>query len=249
MGNTWTAARYEKKYLLTKEQYVAFKEKIKYITEKDKHGDTTICNIYYDTQDFKLIRASLEKPVYKEKFRIRSYGMANDDTKIFAEIKKKYDGIVYKRRVGFKHKEMLNSTMFELKAKSSNVDKQILDEINYLFKHYDGLVPKMFICYDREPMFATDESGIRITFDKNILYRTDNLRLDTKITGTPIMEEGMCILELKTGPSLPVWIAEILTELKIYPASFSKYGVAYKKYMEELKNGNNNNGSNSNFVA
>lgn len=246
MSNTWTEARYEKKYLLTKEQYIAFKEKIKDVTKKDKHGDTTICNLYYDTDDFKLISTSLDKPLYKEKFRIRSYGAADDNTKIFAEIKKKYNGVVYKRRVSFKHKEFMNATMLDLKLKSNEVDKQILNEISYLFKHYNGLVPKMFICYDREPMFATDESGIRITFDKNILYRTDNLRLDTKITGTPILDDGMCILELKTGPALPIWISEILTELKIYPASFSKYGVAYKKYMEELKNGNNNS---SDFVA
>ncbi len=109
MSNTWTAARYEKKYLLTKEQYIALKERLEDVTKKDEHGDTTICNIYYDTPDFKMIRKSLEKPVYKEKFRIRSYGVANDDSKIFAEIKKKYDGVVYKRRVSFKHKDMMKS--------------------------------------------------------------------------------------------------------------------------------------------
>ncbi len=237
MSNTWTAQRYEKKYVLTKEQYEEFKKRIKHVTEKDKHGDTTICNIYYDTPEFKLVRKSLDKPDYKEKFRIRSYGVAKADTKVFAEIKKKYDGIVYKRRVSYKHNDMMNSTMGELKLKSNEVDKQILDEISYLFKLYEGLQPKMFISYDREPFFATDESGIRITFDKNILYRTSDLRLDRYVGGIPVMDQDMyCILELKTGPSIPVWIVDILTELKIYPASFSKYGVAYKKHLKENSN-------------
>lgn len=236
MSNTWTAARYEKKYLLTKEQYNELKERLKFVTEKDEHGDTTICNIYYDTPDFRMIRKSLEKPVYKEKFRIRSYGVASDNDKVFAEIKKKYDGVVYKRRVSFKYKDMMNATMLDLKAKAKETDKQILDEISYLFKAYPGLEPKMFICYDREALFATDESGIRITFDKNILYRTEDLTLDKHTRGLPCLENEQCILELKTGPSVPMWITEILTELKIYPASFSKYGVAYKKFSEVKNN-------------
>ncbi len=230
MSNTWTAERYEKKYLLTKEQYLQLKERLEDLTVKDEHGDTTICNIYYDTPDFKMIRNSLEKPVYKEKFRIRSYGIAKENSKIFAEIKKKYDGVVYKRRVSFKYKELMNASMEELKAKSKESEKQILDEIAYLFEAYEGLEPKMFICYDREALFSTDESGIRITFDKNILYRTDELTLDKHARGLPLLEDGQCLLELKTGPSVPIWVTEILTELKIYPSSFSKYGVAYKKH-------------------
>ncbi len=148
MANTWTAARFEKKYLLTKEQYIELKERLKDVTEKDEHGDTTICNIYYDTPDFKMIRTSLEKPVYKEKFRVRSYGVANENSKIFAEIKKKYDGVVYKRRVSFKYKDLMNASMEELKSKSKESEKQILDEISYLFQVYEGLEPKIFICYE-----------------------------------------------------------------------------------------------------
>ncbi len=236
MAKDWTAKRYEKKYLITKRQYLELQEKMKGVIQKDKYSDTTICNIYYDTSNFKLIRKSLEKPEYKEKFRIRSYGVANDDTKIFAEIKKKYEGVVYKRRVSYEHSILMNSTVKELKKVSNEKDKQILDEINYLFKVYKGLKPKMFISYEREAFFTTDESGIRITFDKNILYRTEDLVLNKYVGGTPVINKNMYIMELKTGEAFPVWLAEILTELKIYPSSFSKYGVAYKKYSREIKN-------------
>ncbi len=236
MGNSWTAQRYEKKYILTNEQYLQLKERLKDITVGDEYGNTTICNIYYDTPDFKLVRKSLSKPIYKEKCRIRSYGVAKDESTIFAEIKKKYKGVVYKRRVGFTYGELNGNHYESVKNTVSKKDKQILKEMSWLFELYDGLAPKMFISYDREALFTTDDSGIRITFDSNILYRTENLRLNHEVSGTPILENGTKILELKTGNAIPLWMANILNELKIYPSSYSKYGTAYKKFSEVKNN-------------
>ncbi|MFV0440856.1 MAG: polyphosphate polymerase domain-containing protein [Lachnospirales bacterium] len=229
MGNTWTESRYEKKYVINNEQYLALKEKLKDIIVEDSFGNTTICNIYYDTKDFKLIRKSLEKPVYKEKFRVRSYGLANSNSTVFAEIKKKYDGVVYKRRVP------LNFNDLNDMAKTSNEeltlkDRQILNEMSWLFKLYKGLEPKMFISYDREAYFTTDESGVRVTFDSNILYRTEDLHLNTNANGENALDSNYRIMEVKTGQSVPLWLAKVFTELKIYPSSFSKYGEAYKKH-------------------
>lgn len=234
MSNSWTAERYEKKYIVTSAQYKKLKDLLKDITKSDEHGDTTICNIYFDTPDFKLIRKSIEKPVYKEKFRIRSYGVANDNSKVFAEIKKKYDGIVYKRRVSFKHNEMFGLDLDGLKTLGSEKDNQVLSEIDWLFNVYEDLQPQMFICYDREALFTTDDSGVRLTFDKNIFYRTDDLALNKHARGYRVLDRDKYILEVKSGASMPVWLAEALNELKIYPASFSKYGVAYKKYTGEV---------------
>ncbi len=234
MGNDWTAKRYEKKYIVTTLQYMKLKELLKDITRADKHGNKTICNIYFDTPDFKLVRKSLEKPVYKEKFRIRSYGIADDNSEVFAEIKKKYDGVVYKRRVSFKHNEMFGLNINQLKEISTETESQILSEIDSMFNLYDGLQPKMFICYDREALFTTDESGIRLTFDKNIMYRTEDLVLDKHTRGHRVLDRDKYILEVKTGAAMPIWLAEALNTLKIYPASFSKYGVAYQKFTGEV---------------
>ncbi|MFV0520086.1 MAG: polyphosphate polymerase domain-containing protein [Lachnospirales bacterium] len=236
MGKNWTAQRFEKKYVITEEQYLMLKERLKDITERDEFGDTTIYNIYYDTPDFKLIRKSLTKPAYKEKFRVRSYGLANENTQIFAEIKKKYLGVVYKRRIPFKFSLLEKSDYSEVRQAINKGERQILDEMAWLFEVYEGLTPKMFISYDREPLFTTDSSGIRITFDSNILYRTDNLTLDKDLGGTAILPEGMRVLELKAGDSIPIWISNILNELKIYPVSYSKYGTAYQKFCEVKKN-------------
>ena len=91
--------RYEKKYCLTLSQQRFLLERMTPYMKKDAYGEYTICNIYYDTDDFHLIRASLEKPVYKEKLRVRSYGVPEEGDRVFVELKKKFDGVVYKRRV------------------------------------------------------------------------------------------------------------------------------------------------------
>ena len=91
--------RYEKKYFLTPAGQKALLQTIAPYIKMDFYGKYTICNLYYDTPDWRLIRASLAKPVYKEKLRVRSYGVPAPDGKVFAELKKKYKGVVYKRRI------------------------------------------------------------------------------------------------------------------------------------------------------
>ena len=91
--------RYEKKYFLTPAGQKALLQAIAPYIRMDFYGKYTICNLYYDTPDWRLIRASLAKPVYKEKLRVRSYGVPAPDGMVFAELKKKYAGVVYKRRI------------------------------------------------------------------------------------------------------------------------------------------------------
>ncbi len=96
--------RYENKYLLNDRQLEALKNSLSKYMAQDAHGSYTICNIYFDTDDFLLARRSLEKPKYKEKLRLRSYGVPKGSDQVFAEIKKKYDGVVYKRRAPLRAK-------------------------------------------------------------------------------------------------------------------------------------------------
>ena len=97
--------RVEQKYLLSKEQYIKLMDRISSHVEKDKYYKSTICNVYFDTTNSDLIVTSLEKPLYKEKVRLRSYGVPTIDSTVFLEIKSKYKGIVGKRRVSFKLKD------------------------------------------------------------------------------------------------------------------------------------------------
>lgn len=222
MNNTFK--RREVKYLLTSEQKQAFMNAIKENIQSDVFGEYTICNIYYDTPDARLIRRSMEKPVYKEKMRLRSYGKANDQTNIFIELKKKYDGIVYKRRIAMPMEEAQDYI-----AGDSCRNGQIEDEINYFMEIYEGISPAMYIAYDRIAYFVTEDPELRITFDDNILWRDQDMSLSSEIYGDSILEKGQYVMEIKCAQAMPLWLVKALADNKIYKISFSKYGNAYLK--------------------
>ena len=184
----------------------------------------TICNIYYDTPDFRIIRKSLEKPVYKEKLRLRSYGTAGAEDKVFVELKKKYNGIVYKRRETL---TLAQSDEYLAGHTKAPCDTQIFREIDWFRDYYGNLKPAMYISYEREAYYSLENPDLRITFDRNIMYRSYNLSLAAGVEGESILEPGQHLMELKAGGAIPVWLTKVLDELGIYPASFSKYGRAY----------------------
>lgn len=217
--------RVEKKYLLSEDLYQKLFEKINNYITVDTYDFSTICNIYFDTDDYLLVNRSIEKPIYKEKVRLRSYGVPKKNSKVFLEIKKKYKGVVGKRRVSAPLKEFY--TYFDT-GKYPTVDTQIMNEINYCFKFYN-LKPKVFLAYDRYSYKGKDDSNFRITFDKNIRSRTDNLYLENGDNGMLLLDKNCYIMEVKTLGAYPLWFARILSELNIYPTSFSKYGNVYKK--------------------
>lgn len=222
--------RYEKKYFLTPEQYRMFKEKLSPFIKADDYPTYTLCNIYYDTDDYRLIRASIEKPIYKEKLRVRSYGVPKADSKVFVELKKKYDKVVYKRRI--------TATPLFADALLKGINPvqqstQITKEIEYFRQFYD-VKPKVFIAYDREAYQGVDNSELRITFDTNMRYRLDNLNLRAGDYGEPIIDTDNILMEIKIPGACPLWLSKLLNEFKIYPVSFSKYGQCYKEHI--LKN-------------
>lgn len=222
--------RHEIKYLVSAEQRARLENAFEGIMIPDAHGESTICNVYYDTPDNRLIRQSLEKPVYKEKLRIRSYGRADEDGKIFMELKKKYDGIVYKRRISLTQSDAVRY----LAGEAENPDKgQIGREIDYFISYYGGLVPAMYLCYDRTAYFCEADDGLRVTFDKNILWRTERARLTSHPNGRQLLAPGYSLMEIKTGEAMPLWLVRLLSSMEIRPVSFSKYGNAYKTMMTE----------------
>lgn len=241
-----TFERKEKKYLITAEQCAAIKEGLSTHMRLDDYGATRIDSLYLDTPDRSLICRSLEKPLYKEKLRIRSYGAFSEANVVFVEIKKKYKGIVYKRRVrmskrGFE--EYLAGMPYEeaqerypVPAKNAASDlapgkRQIARELDAFFRRYEGLAPSMVISCLREawaPIDAHDDDCVdRVTFDEDISY------IDLYETGSaarrPVTGNGQVVMEIKCAGGYPVWLAELLSSVGAYPRSFSKYGNAYKR--------------------
>ena len=219
--------RVEKKYLLTREKYNLLLEAMEPYMSIDSYGKHTIGNVYYDTDTYELISRSIEKPKYKEKFRVRSYGIPKEEDKVFLEIKKKYKGIVYKRRVSMTLKEAEDYLEKGIRPKKEG---QILKEIDYFLSFYKP-TPKVYLAYDRMAYFGKENKDIRITFDHNIRSRQCNMNLAEGDYGTPILDEYHYLMEIKVPGAMPVWLSKILSDLEIYPTSFSKYGNVYKQFI------------------
>lgn len=231
--------RVEKKYLMSREQYETFKRCIVPYLEMDQYGLHTICNLYFDTEDDCLIRTSLEKPPYKEKMRLRSYGIPKDEDEVFLELKKKWDGIVYKRRVPMTLKE---AKAYIEQGIWPDHDPQMMREMDYFLRFYHPK-PKVWLAYDREAYFGKEDKDLRLTIDRNIRTRTDKLALEWGDQGKLLMDEDLYLMEIKVAAAYPVWLAHLLGELQLYPVSFSKYGNYYmaakqkeEKHQEEKKN-------------
>ena len=226
--------RYELKYRLSKEQVIYFKKEILNHMKIDKYGLTTIGSIYFDTPNYSLINRSIEKPLYKEKIRLRSYGLAKGNSPVFLEIKRKNEKIVYKRRIKTTE-EKVNQFLYQNEELGHS---QISRELEAFKESHGGLEPKYIIIYDRIAYYQ-DNSDVRITLDMNPRYRVTDLNLHTSLEGTSLLEEGEAILEIKVQHSVPLWLVDILTKGKIYQTSFSKVGNAHiretnKKYQKQL---------------
>lgn len=216
--------RVEKKFLLNKSQYLKMKELMANYMQEDKYGKSTICNIYFDTDQYDLIRHSITKPYYKDKVRLRSYNIPNKDSRVYLEIKRKCDEVVGKRRIEIKLENFYDYIYTDEPFKTSN--PQIENELYYYFNFYN-LKPAMYVSYEREAFYQKDNMDFRATFDSNILARNYDLKLEKGSYGERILPKNQYILELKTLGAMPLWMVKILNDLKIRRAVYSKYGTAY----------------------
>ena len=224
--------RREIKYLLSGEQTELFKEKLKGHMMLDQYGKTSIASLYYDTPNYELIRRSLEKPNFKEKIRLRSYGLASDESPVFLEMKRKANGIVYKRRVQM---TVSLAEQFFDGEKTESGEGQIGREIAAFKDHYLNLKPKCLIIYDRSAYYEP-EGDLRLTIDENPRYRLDDLSLTSSMDGISLLEPGWTILEIKAQEAIPLWLVSILTECRARKGSFSKYGEAYRRQIMRTQN-------------
>lgn len=228
-GNT-VFERKEIKYILTKQQHDELLSALEGRMRPDKYGCTTICNIYFDTRTFRLIRESIEKPKYKEKLRLRTYGIPNDSTPAYMELKKKLFGIVHKRREVLPYKEAMDFLVRRLRPSRWG---QIFREIDWMLDHYEDLAPAMALFYERTAYECVDDPALRLTIDSNMRYRLEDVDISHGDHGDPILDEEAYVLEIKILNAMPLWLTEIFDRLKIYPCSFSKCGTAYKKALFE----------------
>ena len=214
------------KYILTPAQKDFLLERIGDHMRKDTYGRSTTVSLYYDTPDFRLVRRSREKPVYKEKLRVRSYGKPRAGGKVFVELKKKYRSVVYKRRTAMPLEDALGFVSGDPgRAGNSQIEK----EIGSFIRFYRTLRPAAYLSYERDSFFGKDDADLRITFDEKILARTYDISLDPDLGGEELLGPGTVLMEVKCGGAMPLWLVRYLSREQIYQTSFSKYGEAYEK--------------------
>ncbi len=220
--------RYEYKYKVdletAKKLMEVFDQKLNLDAYCEKHGNYKIVNHYVDTIDYQLIRKSITKPVYKHKLRIRTYNEnPRDEDFVYFEIKKKFKGLVNKRRCKMTYGEALTLIKDkDLKVKNKYINMQILKEIIYILSDNDYEIKNQII-YNRIAYFD-DRKNLRISFDFNV-HSHENKILNNTLT----------LMEIKTATSMPLWLVEVLNEYKIHKTSFSKYGIDYLKNLEAEK--------------
>ena len=219
--------RYEVKYLVDAAQRARLERAMAEHMVPDAHGASTVCNVYYDTPTLLLARRSADHPYYKEKIRTRCYGASDGRAPIFVELKKKVDGVVYKRRCSLPPKQAR-----ALIAGTRKPQTQIEREIAYACRRYEGLRPMAFLAYDREAWYGRDDHDLRMTFDTNVRVRWDRLSLSSGTDGRPVTPAGTSILEVKTTGGMPLWLTHLLDEEGIRKTSFSKYGTACRQRLE-----------------
>lgn len=236
--------RYEKKFLVSAETMSRFVEKIAPYVTTDPYciggKEYSICNIYYDNDNHDVITHSLSKPKYKEKLRVRSYGVPTLDSKAFVELKKKVNGLTLKRRATLKLNEVYE--YFETGKRPDNlkyINRQVLSEVDYYLSTHD-VRPAVYIAYDRTAYFANDDKSIRITVDRNIRTRRHDLRLELGDEGEPLLEkwvkfkgldiENPRLIEIKVSTSFPLWLANALSSEEMRMRPFSKYGNEFRLF-------------------
>lgn len=220
-----TFKRREMKFLLNEEQFSVVSEGIKPFMTADNYGESTVLNIYLDNENSDVIRTSLGKPSYKEKLRLRCYDEVSDGSTAFLEIKKKFRGIVYKRRLELPYKELfdyINGKTIEIPDEK----RQIFEETDYFIRRLE-LKPAIVICYDRQAFYGNDDKEFRLTFDANIRSRRTELDLRKGDFGEPLSNQPFRVMEVKSAGAVPLWLVKILSANKIYTGGFSKYGNIY----------------------
>ena len=235
MANTFK--RMEKKTTLPTERVEELKARIAPYMKDDPFNvdgkPYMICNLYYDDFDDHVIRGSVQLPKYKEKLRLRSYGVPTEDSKVFLELKKKYYGVGTKRRTKLRYgdlKHYLDTGIHP--AGLSYIDEQVLREIDY-YRSHETVEPRVYVSYLRNAYHGREDPSFRLTFDSDILTRRYDLDLTLGRYGSPILTEGTTLLEVKFAGAVPFWFCRVMSDFGLSFHTFSKVGTDFKLYSYE----------------
>ena len=246
-----TIARVEEKYLITKQDKTALMKAVSKRLNHDEYYKEEILSLYLDTDNFDLAIKTIDRPNFREKVRVRSYNVPTKSKEVFFEVKTKLkigkDKIGNKRRLVIPLKDFYayidkGQDLVKIAEKASNGDAQqmqVARELDYLIRYFK-LKPKLIIVSDRTAFRGKDDHGFRLTFDENLRFRLNKLKLEKGGEGEKYFPntsdpKHSIIMEVKTMHAMPPWFVDELSRLHIYPVRFSKYGKIYQLINERNK--------------
>lgn len=233
-----TFQRYEKKYLLTLTQYQALLPTLEKHMEPDLYCENgeeyEIYSLYYDTEQHDLIRHSISHPYYKEKLRMRSYRVPRSrEEPVFVELKKKIGGVTAKRRVELPLREAYRFLAGGAPPVMPDyLSREVLREIASFLNRY-AVHPAVSISYKRLAFTEREDPTLRLTFDREICTRREQILLEAGSFGELLIPEEQRLMEIKTQSALPLWLVRELSALEIYSRGFSKYGAEYRQWLRD----------------
>lgn len=214
-----TFERIEKKYVLTKTAYENLQDLLDIYFREDLYPHSNIASVYFDTENYAVIRHSMEGSDFKEKIRLRKYLSENSESDMFIEIKRKVEGVGYKRR------KSLNE--------ENDLTRQIDEELDYAFQIEGALSPMCLVMYQRDAYVSKTDPNFRLTLDKNIKVRFDEVLDMTRSDGQSILGDEFVLMEVKSSFGYPDWFIRFLSDNLIFKTSFSKYARGYQKVIHQ----------------
>lgn len=221
--------RNEKKFLLPKRQLPGLLAQLSPYMAQDDYGLHTICSLYLDTADGLFAQQQADKPTFREKLRLRSYGVPTNNSTVYLELKKKLAGVTYKRRMPL---PLCEAKAYLQMGVTPTFTGQVFGEIDWFMHQYQPK-PRTVVCYDRIALYGLADAALRITFDDNARFRDTQLDLARGDWGQPLTAPGTILMEVKTVGAMPVWLARILSQNGLYAQSFSKFGNASQSITQQ----------------
>lgn len=192
--------------------------------------------LYFDTDDFELIREFQTDGPYQELFRMRTSEVLMKESLVSMEIIKRFEGRASQRHVLIPYVNAQSYLLdYRQYVNEQSIEAQISREIEYLVGG-KSLAPKVVISSDRLIMNCTKKVPLEVEFDFNIRWRTSDFDLRKGNYGEFVDPTLNVLMTIKSDGSYPGWFSELLQQLDVQPSTFSSLMVTYQEHLFNKEN-------------
>ena len=247
--------RHEAKYIIHPSLVPRIREYIRPFCEPDPNGkgeppEYVITTLQLDSPNLALHHAKENEARNRFKLRARTYGKPGDSP-VFAEVKQKNNGIIYKSRAAIPFDKWNESLVYDkhldLRFKTPRQETSFLTFLRLVREI--GARPVTLIRYTRESYFGRIDHYARVTFDRNLLCQPTEswdswgrggrwINIDSTLAQNKSLSYSGVVLELKTLSDAPLWMVDLVMEFGLERTGNCKYSTAV--WLESIVRGTPN---------